>query len=210
VARLEPTLVHAGINHYHYAMQLPTYEGGSLAIAPGYTVTLATNEAVAQQWNQLKDTMRGAFEGATYIQPGRTVSNGLRHIRRALDGELDLSVGHAVAIGPDAAIEGGIFCVPTDRDPEQTDADIGWVFISPEIPVRVAPKVMDGLVAVVRQTLVSAGYQRLVTQMGSVEGARVFCSRYDVAHAPLPEQPNRYIGSAAIGLRQRSRRATGE
>jgi hypothetical protein len=58
---------------------------------------------------------------------------------------------------------------------------------------------MDGLVACVRTTIMGAGYNRLVTRMGSVEGARMFERRYNIVHDPLPDQPNRWVGSAAIG-----------
>lgn len=193
-------LVLVGARLYDSLMQIPETSGGRLAVAPGFIVELADNAIIESRRDQVQSAMRAAFEGATYFEEGRTVENGIRHIGRALKGELDTEVGHAVAFNTDAdEIVGGIFCVPTSRRPDQTDADIGWVFVGRDVPPRVQLRVMDGLVACVRTTIMGAGYNRLVTRMGSVEGARMFERRYNIVHDPLPDQPNRWVGSAAIG-----------
>lgn len=170
---------------------------GAIPITDEFTVGLADNATIERHWGQVQETMRDAFDGATYFEEGRTVENGIRHIGRALKGELDCEVGHAVALDQRAnEVVGGIFCVPTSRPEDRTDADIGWIFVGHDVPIRVRPRVMDGLVACVMTTLVDAGYQRLVTRMGSVQGAKMLSHRYSIAQEPLPGQPNRWVGTA--------------
>jgi hypothetical protein len=169
-----------------------------IPVADGFATGLADNTEIEKRWDQVQATMRAAFDDATYFELGRTVENGIRHIGRALRGELDCTVGHAVAVDrSNDEVVGGIFCVPTSRHRDQADADIGWVFVGRDVPIRVRPRVMDGLVACVMTTLVETGYSRLVTRMGSAEGANMLGRRYSIAQEPLPGQDNRWVGSCA-------------
>ena len=157
-----------------------------------FKVVLVDNRVVRERWPGIEDAVRDAFAPAEFSDPKKTTEDVLQYIRRGLDGRLRSALGHVLAISATEKVVGAVFCVPTEREPGETSCDIGYIFTSLQVGGRVRLDMLNRLMNLVFDTLRSCGFERIVTDMGTVAGAKTIGRRFFV-HAPIPEKSNRWI-----------------
>lgn len=157
-----------------------------------FKVVLVDNNVVRERWPEIEAAVRDAFAPAEFSDPAKTTEDVLEYIQRGLDGRLRSVLGHVLAISATDRVIGAVFCVPTGREPGETGCDIGYIFTSPQVGGRVRLDMLNRLMNLVFDTLRSCGFERIITDMGTVAGAKVIGRRFFV-HAPTPEKSNRWI-----------------
>jgi len=155
-------------------------------------IVLVDNNVVVERWPEIETAVRDAFAAAEFSDPTRTTESVLQYIQRGLDGRLRSVLGHVLAISATDKVVGAVFCVPTGREPGETSCDIGYIFTSPQVGGRVRLDMLNRLMSLVFDTLRSCGFERIVTDMGTVAGAKTIGRRFFV-HAPTPEKSNRWV-----------------
>jgi hypothetical protein len=153
---------------------------------------LVDNNVVRKRWSETEAAVRDAFASAEFSDPKKTTKDVLQYIQGGLDGKLRSALGHVLAISEADKVVGAVFCVPTEREPGETSCDIGYIFTSPQVSRPVRMDMLDRLMNLVFNTLRSCGFERIITDMGTVAGAKVIGRRYFV-HAPTPEKSNRWV-----------------
>jgi len=155
-------------------------------------VMLVDNNVVRERWPEIEAAVRDAFAPAEYSDPTKTTEDVLQYIQGGLDGKLRPALGHALAISAADKVVGAVFCVPTERKPGETSCDIGYIFTSPQVGGHVRLDMLNRLMNLVFDTLRSCGFERIITDMGTVAGAKTIGRRFFV-HAPTPEKSNRWV-----------------
>lgn len=113
--------------------------------AASFSVNLVNNSLMQQRWTDIEAALRKAFADSQYNDAGYDVNNPVEYTRKGVNGELGPNMGHALATKKDNSIIGGIFCIPT-TSADSKEADVGWVFLMPDIALRDRLPVMDALV----------------------------------------------------------------
>lgn len=157
-----------------------------------FKVVLVDNNVVRERWPDIEAAVRDAFAPAEFSDPTKTSESVLQYIQRGLDGTLRSALGHALAISAAGEVIGGVFCVPTECEPGETSCDIGYIFTSLQVGGRARLDMLNLLMNLVFDTLRSCGFERIITDMGTVAGAKAIGRRFFV-HAPIPEKPNRWV-----------------
>ena len=157
-----------------------------------FKVVLVSNNVIRERWPEIEAAVRDAFAPSAFSDPAKTAEDVLQYIQRGLDGKLHSALGHVLAISATDKVVGAVSCVPTKREPDETSCDIGYIFISPQVDRPVRMYMLDRLMNLVFDTLRSCGFEQIITDMGTVRGAKVIGSRYFV-HAPIPEKSNRWV-----------------
>ena len=175
-------------------------QGGS----PEFTVRLASNEEINGRWPEVEAALTSAFTDAAYSGDHKeNKHNGtdlppddpVAHTRAGAEGRLRDGLMHALAEDGQGRIIGGIFCIPTERNPEETDGNMGWVFTSGDVSPRSRLPITDSLVSKAYETAIEdAGFERIVVAMGTMAGARMFARQY--GFKPDGDVPGRWIGTA--------------
>jgi len=156
-----------------------------------YTFTLADNTEMARRWSDIAGALQRSFTGSQF-NGNYTADSPLIYTRAGVQGQLAEKVGHALALDGRDRTVGGIFCIPIENPHGNDTCDIGWVFTVPETPLREKVVIMDGLVTLLGHTVLSAGYQGIITSMGTPAGERVLRSRYGFRHEPTEDNTNRW------------------
>lgn len=157
-----------------------------------FKVVLVDNDVVRARWPEIEAAVRDAFAPAEYSDPAKTIENVLQYIQGGLDGRLRPALGHALAISATDEVVGAVFCVTTGREPGETSCDIGYIFTSPQVGGRVRLDMLNRLMNLVFDTLRSCGFEWIITDMGTVAGAKAIGRRFFV-HAPTAEKSNRWV-----------------
>ena len=160
-----------------------------------FHVSLVDNNVMSERWDEVEAALRTAFAGSEYIDEGYGIDNPINFTRAGVDGKLGQNMGHALATNGADRIIGGIFCIPTTRPANINETDVGWVFLIPDISPRTRLQVMDALVDTLATTLDTAGYQSVVTNMGTQAGADSLSIRYGITPAPIEGKPNRWVAT---------------
>jgi len=161
-------------------------------------VLFLTNEEMGARWEAIEAALRAAFRGARFIDSGYTLDTPVKHTRKGIDGELrgGLGLGHVLAVDGDRVL-GGLFCVPTERTPDEITrdvrwCDVGWVFVSHDAERDDRAWIMDTLLKRAFAALREAGFEQIVTNMGTRAGAQSLGS-YGFVDKSTDEQPNRWV-----------------
>jgi len=161
---------------------------------PGFSVELVDSETMRENWESIETALYAAFTGADYSIPDYTVDNPVNFTRKGIDGQLGTGLHHVLTRSNDGQVLGGIFCIPTERVEHETDCDVGWVFITPDIAsFRDRLAIMDTMVGLVLDTVRNAGYKRMVTKMGTTAGGKSLSKRYGLNHEPIAGEENRWV-----------------
>lgn len=159
----------------------------------GFKVELVGNETMRANWGSIEPALRTAFTGSDYNIPGYTDDNPVDFTLRGIEGKMGTGLKHVLTRDSAGQVLGGFFCIPTERTEHETDCDVGWVFLMPNLTsFRDRLAIMDSMVGLVIETVRSAGYQRMVTKMGTAAGAKSL-KRYSINHEPTAEEKNRWV-----------------
>jgi len=165
----------------------------TLAQSTTFGLSALDGTTCAARWDDLAIDIKDAFAGACFM-PGFGPDSPLEHTRDGLTGPDAGSYLHVVAEA-EGRILGASFRVPVVRRDGDTgtEADPGWFFVAHNLPGALKAQIVDEVVARSHRMMKDAGFARVVTNMGTREGALVLRRRHGYVHAPLPDQDNRWI-----------------
>jgi hypothetical protein len=164
-----------------------------------FRIVVVDNQYVREEKDEITAAMSEAFQGATFIDPDYTPTTPVEKTYEVVE-DLEDKWHMAHVLGRDALSDrliGGMFCVPT-RPSSSTEKEtgIGWIFMSREVRNRVVRhKLIHAMADMAINILIDAGYDRLVTQMGTEVGAATLQEPLGVTHEPLPSSENRWVRS---------------
>ena len=61
-----------------------------------------------------------------------------------------------------------------------------------ELPLRFRHEVMNAIINKVHEVTKSAGFKRIITEMGTEAGAKFLCKKHNYVHTPTENQQNRW------------------
>jgi hypothetical protein len=163
-------------------------------LAPSTTFVLSDLDGptCAARWEkELTGKIREAFAGARFM-PGFGPDSPLKHTYEGLCGPEADSYLHTFAEA-DGHVLGASFRVPVVCPEGTAEADPGWFFVAHDLPGTLKAEIVDAVVAQSHRLMKDAGFARVVTNMGTKDGALVLRRRHGYVHAPLPDQDNRWI-----------------
>ena len=100
-------------------------------------------------------------------------------------------IKHVIALDLDNNILGAFFVIPSYQPLGREECDIGWMFTI-ELHRRFRHEVMDAIVNKVHEVIKSAGFKRIVTEMGTEAGARFLSKKHNYIHTPTKTKYNRW------------------
>ncbi|WP_438489960.1 GNAT family N-acetyltransferase [Streptomyces sp. S186] len=156
-----------------------------------FEVRLLDGAGMRSCWDEVERMLRKAFESAQYNDEGYSIENPVHFTRAGVDGELGPGVKHVVAI-ENGALVGGFFCLPTRPNKGEKSCDVGWVFLAPDLPRAYRRGVLDAIMERGFQTVKDGGFERIVSNMGTMAGSRAL-TRYGFVHSPVPGRQNRWV-----------------
>jgi len=167
----------------------------TLAQSTAFGLSALDGTTCAARWDDLAIDIKDAFAGARFM-PGFGPDSPLEHTHDGLIGPDADSYLHVVAEA-EGRILAASFRVPVVRPGRDTgaeaEADPGWFFVAHDLPGVLKARIVDAVVARSHQMMKDAGFVRVVTNMGTREGALVLRRRHGYVHAPLPDQDNRWV-----------------
>lgn len=154
-------------------------------------VSVIGAEQCEGRWPEIEAAITAAFEGARFMA-GFDAGSPLIHTRAGLTAPVSHTCRHII-VESDERLLGASFRVPSVRPDGVADADPGWFFIARDLPGRDKITVADSLVARSHEMMRTAGFARVVTNMGTRSGAALLRRRFGYRHEPLGDQDNRWV-----------------
>jgi len=160
--------------------------------ARDWEIRLVDNEFVRSRWDEISKLLGDAFSDSKFSEgfaPERPAQHTWDEIHKPDGSELQ----HVVAMDTDGNVLGAIFCLRTRRTDDETTADAGWFFTAPTVSGLKRTRISNAMVERVHKELASSGYDAVVTEMGTEDGASYLSHGHGYVPAPLPEKKNRWI-----------------
>lgn len=148
------------------------------------------SELCERRWYALSSAMTDAFREARFM-PGFDIASPIKHTLEGLRVPVSSSYRHVLAEAEDQVLAGA-FRVPVVRL-DVGDADPGWFFVAHTVPGMDRVMVADAVVERSHQLMRDAGFTRVVTNMGTRDGAAFLRRRHGYRHEPVEGQENRWI-----------------
>lgn len=157
-----------------------------------YIVEVVDNDFVKRRWIEVKMLVENVFEDSKFNDKF-TVERPLWHIQEGIKGNLGKGIKHVLGLSCEGDILAGAFCIPTEKEDRQTECDIGWFYASDNLSKIQKIRVLDAIFSTVHQTVKSAGFTRIVTNMGTQEGAKYLERRQSYTYQPIGEKTNNWV-----------------
>jgi len=143
-----------------------------------FTVQLVSNKVMRRHWNTVENALIIAFsdERIKFLNENFTSERPIEHTREAVWRTDEPGMSHILSFDMNHQIAGGILCVPTIPNGREI-TDVGWFFLMPNVGIKTRRELNDAMMDKLVSTLRTAGYKRIVTEMGTKAGAEI-CSRY--------------------------------
>jgi hypothetical protein len=174
------------------AMAAPLTLPRILHAESGIKVAVKDYNEVERRWDELEIEIKSAFAGAPF-EAGFGPDSPLTHTHDGVFGPQKEMYRHIVAEDAAKRIVGASFRVPVKRYTSGTDADPGWFFISRDLESRPRVRAADIMVDSAHRVMRDAGFIRVVTNMGTRDGAAFLSRRHGYVHEPSPAQQNRWV-----------------
>jgi hypothetical protein len=162
-------------------------------VATDLNIVFVDGLAMQARWEDIEFALRRTFKDAVFNDDGYTVENPIQFTRAGVDGRLGPGLKHLLALDEMGEVLGGFFCVPTQRTEGRASCDIGWLFVVSELDRATQRRMVDSLVQQALQAVKEAGFERIVTNMGTLAGAKSLGQHYGFVHSPTTEKSNHWI-----------------
>jgi hypothetical protein len=159
---------------------------------PCAEIKLVKSGFVVERWDEIVGLLAIAFEGSALsgeFQAGRPAQHTWEEIHKPGGGQLS----HVVAFGKDERILGAIFCLETERPAHRTTCDVGWFLTDAALRASDRARIGNAMVTRVHDELRGAGYEAVVTEMGTEEGAVFLARGHGYVPASTVDRQNRWI-----------------
>ena len=156
-----------------------------------YRVEIVDNQLVLSRWQEIQKILLRVFRDSHFNDDFKC-TRPVEHTWEKIHEPSKLNIKHVMAFDADDEILGAFFVIPTHRPPGKEDCDIGWMFTI-ELHTRFRLQVLDSIVKEVHSTIKTAGFKRIITEMGTEAGASFLTKKYGYIHTPTEQQNNRWI-----------------
>jgi len=157
-----------------------------------YIVKVVDQDFIKERWSEIESLITSVFKCSNFNDKF-TSERPLWHIQEGLNGSLGTGIKHVIALSSEDIILGAAFCIPTHRNEGETSCDLGWFFVSNTISHVGRIRVTDGIGNKVYEELKKAGFNKIITEMGTEAGAKLMQKRHGYVHEPQGEKTNRWV-----------------
>jgi len=155
-----------------------------------YRIEVVDHEYVLSRWREIEEILYRVFAESTFNGSfGRT--RPAEHTYKMVTEPYQEGIKHVMALDSNNDILGAFFAIPAYQPPGKEDCDLGWMFTI-ELHRRFRHEVMDAIVNKVHEVTKSAGFKRIITEMGTEAGAKFLSKKYNYIHTPTENQHNRW------------------
>lgn len=149
------------------------------------------NGAEAQErWPEIRELIKHEFIPSQF-NDGCDVWRPLESTHEAMEERNWPVFRHVIATDEEGKMVGGWFRIPYRRIDDETCSP-GWFLTASALGSR-RSGVADGLVVTAHEVMRSGGFSRIVTNMGTVAGARFLQRRHGYIHQPVQHKNNTWI-----------------
>lgn len=157
-----------------------------------FKILVVEHGFIKDRWPDVDSFVKHEFQDSNF-NDGFTVDRPFWHIQKGLDGKLGPGIKHVLALDPEETILAAAFCIPTHKGDGENSCDIGWFLSSSELSRVQKVRVLDQVFDKVHEVTKAAGFQEIVTNMGTQEGAKYLGKRQGYIHQPNKEKANRWV-----------------
>jgi hypothetical protein len=158
----------------------------------GAVVRVVDNHFIHAHQEEVEHLIRSALEHAEFYE-GLNVNRPIWHMRKFGTNVDDPTMRHIVATSA-GRLRAAFLCVASaPRRPNQEEIDVGWFVVEPDLPLEVRHAILNDVVCRGLGVLREAGFKRIVTNVGTVEGARFVEKFHGFVHAPNDLQEDRWV-----------------
>lgn len=158
----------------------------------GLVIKVVDHDFLKARWPEVEAFIRYEFRDSGF-NDGFTVDRPLWHIHQGLDGHLGAGIKHVLALSEEEKLLAAAFCIPALQEDNQNSCDIGWFLASSDLSKIKKVKALDQVFDAVHGTVKGAGFERIVTNMGTAEGAKYLGRRQGYVYQPTEEKNNRWV-----------------
>jgi len=156
-----------------------------------HTVLMVDHPFLKKRWPEVEKSIDSAFSGSKFIGRG-TVEGVINNTKANLEKPERKEDRHVVALDKNGEIVGACFSVPLKRGFFQRSSGLGWFFTSPELSTRERVAVADEIFDRVHAEMGAAGFKKIITSMGTEEGAKYLSKRFGYVQKPTRMDMNRW------------------
>ena len=159
-----------------------------------YQVRWVDNAYILAKWDVLQDALLRAFSDSRFsdgFYPERPAEHTWNEINAPNGGGLK----HLIIFREDGEPVAASFCVPLQRRTAETSCDLGWFFVDTDLPNLRRVRLTDELVRNVHHALAAAGYETIVTEMGTDSGAQLLSKKHGYIPTPTDSAKNRWMAN---------------
>ncbi len=161
-------------------------------MAVAWVISAVDHSYVLQNSIVLKTLIETAFEEAELNSPF-TASTPFDETWEIASRPPREGITHLLAINCEQQIVGGFFSIDTKCISENSDAECGWFFVMPDQPAYLRKSIALDLCNVAHTLMRRAGYQRVVTMIGTKAGERFLQRYFGYEHQPIESEENRCV-----------------
>lgn len=156
-----------------------------------YTVQVVDHNFISDHWQKIEPILDDVFSNSEFssdFDRTRPVEHTLETIRKHPVED----IAHVIVTDEDNQILGAAFCIPVRLQSGSKECDLGWFFTA-NLHRRFRYQVLKSMASKVHQITAEAGFESIVTEMGTEAGARIMSRRFGYQHMPTENQPNRWV-----------------
>jgi hypothetical protein len=169
-----------------------------------YEVRLVTCAFVEDRSEEITDLLGAAFSDSSFLDSSTSPERPARDTWKEIHERGRSKLGHVIALSGDGKILGGLFCLPLDGSGNEIHCDVGWFFTARSVAGAQGEEIGDAIMRRAHEELAKAGYEAVVTRMGTEEIARYMSERHRYLPAPIGDERDRWIKSLREGPASRS------
>lgn len=158
----------------------------------GTVAIVVMGGAMAQtRWPEIRELIKYEFASSRF-NDGCDIWRPLESTQEALEEECWSTFCNVVALDAEKKIVGGWFRVPFMQSFGEGDCSPGWFFSSAELGTS-RSLIADAIITEAHKVMKSGGFTRVVTNMGTVAGAKFLQRRHGYIHQPVQYKKNTWV-----------------
>ena len=156
-----------------------------------FTVKLVENQFVVNNWDNIEAIIRKVFTNSKF-NDNRDVKRPLSYTWDSVTKSPRKGLKHVIAFDEENNILGALFGVATEKKEEEKEFGMGWFFTNHPVSEK-RREIGDAIYITALDTLRKAGFERVVTNIGTKAGERFLSQRHGYVHKPIEGKENRWV-----------------
>lgn len=155
-----------------------------------YRVEVVDRQYLLNRWLEIEAILYRVFANSKF-NDNFVRTRPAEHTFKNITEPYQEGIKHIIALDLDDNILGEFFVIPAYKLEGKEDCDLGWMFTI-ELYPKFRQEVMVAIVDKVHKITKIAGFKRIITEMGTEEGAKFLAKKYGYIHTPTAEKFNRW------------------